>query len=95
MRLKAVKEHDQSTIVGLEQEIESLKSQLTDAPCNAGETSEQGTRDKEREIARLTQRLQEQDREIGKLSEAVSGWQKKYEFLSTEAPSAYQSATEE
>jgi peptidoglycan hydrolase CwlO-like protein len=41
-------------------------------------------------INRLMATLKEKDSEIGKLKESVAQWKKKYEFLSTEAPSAYQ-----
>jgi hypothetical protein len=42
----------------------------------------------------LKRAIREKEKEIAKLNEAVAGWQKKYEFLSTEPPSAYQSAGE-
>lgn len=88
MRLKVVQEQDHNTIVELEEEIESLKEQLAEAPAAGSPEGKAG--EKDREIQLLRERLQEQDKEIGRLSEAVSGWQKKYEFLAAEAPAAYQ-----
>jgi hypothetical protein len=38
--------------------------------------------------------VKDKDAEIAKLKESAAHWKKKYEFLSTEAPDAYQSVVE-
>jgi chromosome segregation ATPase len=98
MRLKALKEQDHSQIGELQGEIAALKAKLNSAvfaSSNTDEAADQITREKDKEIGSLEQLTKEQKREIAKLTEAVNGWQKKYEFISTEAPSAYQSVVVE
>jgi chromosome segregation ATPase len=108
MRLKAVKEQDQSLIDSLHLEIDQLKSALgksqaaqahSQAQANASSTAaDEGAsadlKKQEHTIANLNRTLKEQEKEIAKLNESVAAWQKKYEFLSTEAPPAYQSVAE-
>lgn len=89
MRLRVVQEQDQNTIVELEQELETVKRQLAEASA-AGSPRDVSTGEKDKEIQLLRRRLQDQDREIGRLSEALTGWQKKYEFLAADPPAAYQ-----
>ena len=101
MRLKALKEADQTLIDSVQQENKQLKAAVarlegeskSTAATNASDGSAE-LRKRDSTIAQLNRTLKEQEREVKKLSEAVSGWQKKYEFLSTEAPTAYQSAVE-
>ena len=100
MRLKAVKEQDQFLIDSLRQENDQLKSALAqaessaEAPAAAGGNDSAEIRKRDNAIADLQRTIKDRDKEIAKLKESVAGWQKKYEFLSTEAPSAYQSVAE-
>jgi predicted RNase H-like nuclease (RuvC/YqgF family) len=61
----------------------------------AAQESANELRKRESQIADLKRAIKDQEKEIARLNEAVAGWQKKYEFLSTEAPSAYQSSAPE
>jgi chromosome segregation protein len=97
MRLKAIEEKDKSLIDALEREVAQLREALKrQGPAPTGsdgaELSDLNAKLKERDgsINRLMATLKEKDSEIGKLKESVAQWKKKYEFLSTEAPSAYQ-----
>lgn len=47
-------------------------------------------RKRDSQIADLKRSNKDHEKEIKQLKEAVAGWQKKYEFLSAEPPSAYQ-----
>jgi chromosome segregation ATPase len=97
MRLKAVEEKDKNLIDALEREVtqlrEALKRQDAGAAGSDGaEHADLSAKLKERDgsINRLMATLKDKDSEISKLKESVAQWKKKYEFLSTEAPSAYQ-----
>jgi chromosome segregation ATPase len=97
MRLKAIEEKDKSLIDALEREVAQLREALKrqdSAPTGSdgAELGDLNAKLKERDgsINRLMATLKEKDSEIGKLKESVAQWKKKYEFLSTEAPSAYQ-----
>lgn len=83
MRLKAVTEKDRSTIDILERENAELRAMIESAeqarPENGGAMSD----DREMEL----------QAKIAELTEAVGKWKKKYEFLATEAPAAYQTQT--
>jgi chromosome segregation ATPase len=97
MRLKAIEEKDKNLIDALEREVSQLREALkrqesTPAGSGSPEQGDLGAKLKERDgsINRLMATLKDKDGEIGKLKESVAQWKKKYEFLSTEAPSAYQ-----
>jgi chromosome segregation protein len=97
MRLKAIEEKDKGLIDALEREVaqlrEALKRHESAGPALDGaQQGELGAKLKERDgsITRLMATLKEKDGEISKLKESVAQWKKKYEFLSAEAPSAYQ-----
>lgn len=101
MRLKAAKEEDLSMIDSLQRENEKLKAALEnlEREATAAVTADDAAtanalKQKDGAIAELQRSMKEKDKEIARLNEAVAGWQKKYEFLSTEAPSAYQSVAE-
>ena len=102
LRLKAVQEKDQSLIDEMQSKIDSLAAQLEQqekladgGAKDAAATSGAEIRKRDSQISDLKRSVKDQEKEIAKLNEAVAGWQKKYEFLSTEAPSAYQSAAAE
>ncbi|HEY7672704.1 MAG TPA: hypothetical protein VIC71_10840 [Gammaproteobacteria bacterium] len=97
MRLKAIEEKDKNLIDALEREVSQLREALkghdsASAGAEPAEQSDLSAKLKERDgsINRLMATLKEKDNEIGKLKESIAQWKKKYEFLSTEAPSAYQ-----
>jgi predicted RNase H-like nuclease (RuvC/YqgF family) len=98
VRLKAINEQEHGRVEALEAEIAALKAKLAEAAskpaaapaANPDAAASKAVRDKDKEITRLQQELKEQAKEIRTLQESVSAWQKKYEFVSTEAPSAYQ-----
>jgi chromosome segregation ATPase len=97
MRLKAVEEKDKNLIEALEREAAQLREALKSlesqpAGSDGAQQSDLNAKLKERDgsITRLMATLREKDAEIGKLKDSVAQWKKKYEFLSTEAPSAYQ-----
>jgi chromosome segregation ATPase len=97
MRLKVVEEKDKNLIEALEREVAQLREDLQrpdsqPAGSDSAQHSDLSAKVKERDgsITRLMTTLKEKDAEIGKLKESVAQWKKKYEFLSTEAPSAYQ-----
>jgi hypothetical protein len=82
MRLKALTEKDRSKIDVLERENAELRAMIESAEQSQPEG---GALTDEREI--------ELQAKIAELTEAVGKWKKKYEFLSTEAPAAYQTQT--
>jgi chromosome segregation ATPase len=97
MRLKAIEEKDKSLIDALEREVAQLREALKrqDSAPAGSDGAELGDlsaklRERDGSINRLMATLKEKDSEIGRLKESVAQWKKKYEFLSTEAPSAYQ-----
>jgi chromosome segregation ATPase len=79
MRLKAVTEQDKSKIDVLERENAELRAMIESAEQSG---SGSGEMTDEREI--------ELQAKIAELTESVAKWKKKYEFVSTEAPAAYQ-----
>jgi len=99
MRLETVQEEDQSLIDELRAEIASLKAELEEQQAQFAANSEDtaavsasAIRKHESLMGDLKRTIRDQEKEIARLNEAVAGWQKKYEFLSTDAPAAYQSA---
>ena len=106
MRLKAVQERDHGLIGELEKEIKDLNEtvnrqreeidrhkQMADGsapPPDASAQSGAEIRKRDAQISDLKRTNKDYEKEIKQLKEAVTGWQKKYEFLSAEPPSAYQ-----
>jgi chromosome segregation ATPase len=82
MRLRAVKEQDRSKIEILERENAELRAMLESLEQSKPSGTEPSN-----------EREQELQAKIRELTEAVSTWKRKYEFLSTEAPAAYQTHT--
>jgi chromosome segregation ATPase len=82
MRLRAVSEKDRSKIDILERENAELRAMIESAEHAR---SEGGSLSDTREL--------ELQAKIAELTEAVGKWKKKYEFLATEAPPAYQAQT--
>lgn len=102
MRLKAGQIRDQTLIDELQMEVDTLKAELAEQQQAADGGAEGAAvasateiRRRDAQISDLKRTVKDHEKEIAKLSEAVAGWQKKYEFLSTEAPSAYQSVAAE
>lgn len=100
MRLKAVQERDHSLIGELEKEIKELNDELNrqrqaaeGGANDAAAHSSAEIRRRDAQISDLKRTTKDQEKEITRLKEAVAGWQKKYEFLSAEPPSAYQATT--
>jgi chromosome segregation ATPase len=91
MRMKAVEEKDRSVIDALQREVAQLREALENKDLDAA-ASDPAQRDGA--VARLSGTLKEQAAEIAKLRDSVAQWKRKYEFLSTEAPDAYQSVAE-
>ena len=79
MRLKALTEKDRSKIDVLERENAELRAMIESAE-QAQTAGGELTDEREMEL----------QAKIAELTESVSKWKKKYEFLSTEAPAAYQ-----
>jgi chromosome segregation ATPase len=100
MRLKAMEEKDKGLIDTLQREITQLRETLSrqsESPGSGGtKPNDMADKLKERDgsITRLMSTVKDKDAEIAKLRESVALWKKKYEFLSTEAPDAYQSVVE-
>ena len=100
MRLKAIEEKDKGLIDTLQREIAQLRETLARQSESAGsggaKPSDIADKLKERDgsITRLMSTVKDKDVEIAKLKESAAHWKKKYEFLSTEAPDAYQSVVE-
>jgi chromosome segregation ATPase len=101
MRLKGLKEQDRGKIDALEREIAQLREALArkeSSDGSAGENSDSTLigklKERDSSIARLMGTVKEQETKLAELSESVGKWKRKYEFLSTEAPAAYQSVAE-
>jgi len=106
VRLKAVQERDHDLIGELEKEIKDLnetvnrqreeldrQKQTVEGSTPSPDASAQSgaeIRKRDAQISDLKRANKDHEKEIKQLKEAVSGWQKKYEFLSAEPPSAYQ-----
>ena len=104
VRLKAVQERDHDLISELEKEIKDLNESLNrqreeldrqqqatpGAAPDVGAQSSAEIRKRDAQISDLKRANKDFEKEVKQLKEAVSGWQKKYEFLSAEPPSAYQ-----
>jgi chromosome segregation ATPase len=75
---------------------EEIERQKQAADANAPATPDTGAqtsaeiRKRDAQISDLKRANKDHEKEIKQLKEAVAGWQKKYEFLSAEPPSAYQ-----
>ena len=55
----------------------------------ADTASDAAARELSSRLEELQQTVEEQETEIARLNNDVDGWRRKYEFLSTDAPSAY------
>lgn len=94
-RLKGITEQDKSKIDALEREIAQLRETLM---RKAGGTEDLDLLDKLKErdssIVRLMGTVKEQETKLAELTNAVENWKRKYEFLSADSPTAYQSVAE-
>jgi len=70
----------------LQREVAELRAQLA-ARTDTTEESAGSDEDRDNE---LNARLQQSEGRIQELTEAADSWKRKYEFLSTGAPAAYQ-----
>jgi chromosome segregation ATPase len=86
---KSLVETKDKIITELTAEIELQATEIANATNATNATEETGIRERDAQIGELNRTIRDQEREIAKLNEAVAGWQKKYEFLSTDTPSAY------
>ncbi len=78
------RENDRLMIDALEKEVSELRKQLSRKPDSAEGAGQQlSSADESEAIKALEARIAE-------LSEEAAAWKRKYEFLSTEAPDAYQ-----
>jgi len=82
MRLKAMTEKDKSKIDILERENAELRAMIESAE-QSGSGGGEMTDGREAEL----------QAKIAELTESVAKWKKKYDFVSTEAPAAYQTQT--
>jgi chromosome segregation ATPase len=99
-RLKVIQQEDQSLIDQLQLDNDNLKAELMELQvlvesCRNDPDSAiaEELRKREAQIADLEQTIQNQSKAIARLEEVAAGWQKKYEFISTDAPAAYQATT--
>ena len=99
LRLKAMNEKDRSAIDALEREVAQLRDALSRQSQKDGSDDNEGRVDleaklKERDnsVTRLMGTVKEHEATIKKLSDSVESWKRKYEFLATDAPDAYQTA---
>jgi chromosome segregation ATPase len=88
--LRETLESRNETIANLEADFDELQKKLANAGAQETEgTSESVTGELGSQIETLQERIESQEKEIARLNEDVDGWRRKYEFLSTDAPSAY------
>lgn len=88
--LRETLESRNEMITNLEADFDELQKKLAKtASKKAKAASESDSGELESQIEALQQQIEEQEKEIAKLNEDVDGWRRKYEFLSTDAPSAY------
>ena len=80
------RENDQLMTDALQREVAELRAQLA-ARTNTTEESAGSNEDRDNE---LNARLQQSEARIQELAEEADSWKRKYEFLSTDAPAAYQ-----
>ncbi len=73
-------------IDALERELAELRTQL-EAITVSTEESPGADEDRDNE---LSARLEQSEAKIQELTEEADSWKRKYEFLSTDAPAAYQ-----
>jgi chromosome segregation ATPase len=98
LRLKAMTEKDRSAMDAMEREIAQLREALSQqgAAQGGGDTAELEAKLKEREnsVTRLMGTIKEHEATIKKLAESADSWKRKYQFLASDSPDAYQSAAE-
>jgi len=83
---QSAQENDQLMTDALEREIAELRAQLAARTDMTGESAD-SDEDRDNE---LNAKLQQSETKIQKLTEEADSWKRKYEFLSTDAPAAYQ-----
>lgn len=101
-RLMQLKQEDQGLIERLQQENDSLRAELMERQIEV-ESSRNGpgsaiaeeVRKRDLQIEGLEQAVEEYKKIISQLQETAAGWQKKYEFVTTDAPTAYQTQSGE
>jgi chromosome segregation ATPase len=88
---KSLVESKDNTITALtaEMELQASESAANDATDTTNATDTTGIRERDSQIGELNRTIRDQEKEIARLNEAVAGWQKKYEFVSTDTPSTY------
>jgi DNA repair exonuclease SbcCD ATPase subunit len=101
VRLKAITDRDRSEIDALQREVAQLRSALVrhgagDGTVSGGDHGDLQAKLKEREhsVAKLMGTIKEQEATIKKLNEAAESWKRKYQFLASDSPDAYQVAAE-
>lgn len=82
-------DNKQSMIDALEGEVAKLREQLA-AQANAAGNSAGADQDVPSEIS---EKLEQSEAKIKQLTELANAWKRKYEFLTTDAPEAYQNQT--
>jgi chromosome segregation ATPase len=93
VRLKAISEKERTTIDALEREI----AQLREALARQGEEDADGSaklKERDASIARMLTTIKEHEANIKQLTESADSWKRKYQFLATDAPDAYQTVVE-
>ena len=88
---KSLIEQKDNEIVALNAKSDELQAQTEELEAKTEEYAGDATiiRERDSQISNLSITIKELEKEIKKLKEEASGWQKKYEFLSTDLPSSY------
>jgi chromosome segregation ATPase len=100
VRLKALTEKDRSEIDTLQREVvqlrETLARQASEAAASV-RSAELEARLKEREqsVTRLMATIKEHEATIKRLTESSESWKRKYQFLASDAPEAYNGTAEQ
>jgi archaellum component FlaC len=88
--LRETLESRNETIASLEADFDELQKKLAKSgSAEPAPAADVDTSQIEAELEELKQIIEKQEQEIARLNEDVDGWRRKYEFLSTDAPSAY------
>jgi chromosome segregation ATPase len=91
-RLKVLSEQDRSARDALEREVAQLRETLTHQSQPGDATGVYRGGD---ELARLLTIVKEHEATIKKLSEAAEAWKRKYQFLATDTPDAFNTAIDQ
>jgi chromosome segregation ATPase len=105
VRLRAIREQDMDSIRALEREVAELhdsiarqaggdQQALTEDLLKRERELGDKLKEKDETITRLLVSIKEQETKLAEMTETAKNWQKKYEFMSTEAPGAYQAVAE-